>query len=312
MDAIFNFFDQLLPQLLYTLTYYFLGFLLLLTGLLLITTSSSVHGILYLLLIFLLLTEIAIFLKMEFLGLIFVIIYIGAVCVLMLFHIKLIKTFVHRNNEIHNRNLFLPCITLCLFLPLIQIVTLALEHKVILNEKIKKFNLNNEIYLKQKEINKSTETDLMWTNFKNINVSDLENIKNFSDFGLKIDKETFFDFLYETAEKRTAIDIYYETLELMRINFLNENDVLKKNIDTIYFSDFTVWVDLLESSNTTKILGILIFTLFFFHLILGSLILLLTMISTITLSLTEQREKKKQNLSDQIFIKIKTIFQKKK
>ena len=106
---------------------YFLGFLFIFTALLIILTESSVHSILYLMFLFLYLTELTILLKMEFLGLIFIIVYIGAVCVLMLFHIKLIKTFIHRFDNIHNKNLFLPVLIVTIVAPLIQIITLSLE-----------------------------------------------------------------------------------------------------------------------------------------------------------------------------------------
>lgn len=105
----------------------FLGILFLLTSLLMILTESSVHSILYLMFLFLYLTEFTIMLKMEFLALIFIIIYIGAVCVLMLFHIKLIKTFINKFDNINNKDLFLPLLIVSIILPLIQILTLSLE-----------------------------------------------------------------------------------------------------------------------------------------------------------------------------------------
>lgn len=106
---------------------FFLGFLLLITALFIILTESSVHSILYLMFIFVYLTELTILLKMEFLALIFIIIYIGAVCVLMLFHIKLIKTFIHRFDNLHNKELLIPFLIVSIFIPLIQIITLSLE-----------------------------------------------------------------------------------------------------------------------------------------------------------------------------------------
>ena len=106
---------------------FFIGFLFIITAFLMILTESSVHSILYLMFLFLYLTELTILLKMEFLALIFIIIYIGAVCVLMLFHIKLIKTFVHRFDNIHNKELFFPFLIVSIILPLIQIITLSLE-----------------------------------------------------------------------------------------------------------------------------------------------------------------------------------------
>jgi len=104
-----------------------LGSLFLLVGFCLVVTESSVHGILYLMTAFVLLTEVAILCKLEFLGLIFVIVYIGAVCVLMLFHIKLIKTFVHRFENFQETRLFLPFTIIIFLIPLIQLITLLVQ-----------------------------------------------------------------------------------------------------------------------------------------------------------------------------------------
>ena len=104
-----------------------LGFFLLVTALLMILTESAVHSILFLMFLFLYLTELSILLQMEFLGLIFLIVYIGAVCILMLFHIKLIKIFVHKFDNINNKELFLPFIFISILLPLFQIISLIFE-----------------------------------------------------------------------------------------------------------------------------------------------------------------------------------------
>lgn len=116
-------------QLLYIFFLFFLGILFLLTSILIILTESSVHSILYLMFLFLYLTELTIVLKMEFLALIFIIVYIGAVCVLMLFHIKLIKTFLHRYDNVNNKELFLPFFIVSIILPILQIVTICFEQK---------------------------------------------------------------------------------------------------------------------------------------------------------------------------------------
>lgn len=104
-----------------------IGTLFLIVGFCLVVTESSVHGILYLMTAFVLLTEVAILCKLEFLGLIFVIVYIGAVCVLMLFHIKLIKTFVHRFENFQGNWLFLPFTIIIFLIPLLQLVTLLVD-----------------------------------------------------------------------------------------------------------------------------------------------------------------------------------------
>ena len=124
-----------------------IGSLFLLVAFCLLLTGSSVHGILYLMTSFVLLGEVAILCKFEFLGLIFIIVYIGAVCVLMLFHIKLIKTFVHRFENFRGDLLFVPFITLVFIIPLIQIMTLAMESCELAKERIvleEMFKLRNQ------------------------------------------------------------------------------------------------------------------------------------------------------------------------
>ena len=117
----YNYFNELYYSILC-----FIGLLMLIMGLLIVYTKSSVHSILYLMIIFLYMTEITLILKMEFLALIFIIIYIGAVCVLMLFHIKLIKTFMIKNEtNLYENNLFMPFFFIIFFLPLIQILNVS-------------------------------------------------------------------------------------------------------------------------------------------------------------------------------------------
>lgn len=111
-------------NLVYFIFIFFIGSLFILISISMILSDSSVHSIMYLMLLFLLLTIVSILNSMEFLALIFIIVYIGAVCVLMLFHIKLIKTFVHRFDNINNKDIFLPFLSISLVLPLFNILIL--------------------------------------------------------------------------------------------------------------------------------------------------------------------------------------------
>ena len=137
-DLIFyNYFNEL-----YYIILSFIGLLTLIMGLFIVYTKSSVHSILYLMIIFLYMTEITLILKMEFLALIFIIIYIGAVCVLMLFHIKLIKTFMIKNEtNLYENNLFMPFFFVIFFLPLIQISNITNFLSATLNNSL----LNNNV-----------------------------------------------------------------------------------------------------------------------------------------------------------------------
>ena len=117
----YNYFNELYYSILCLI-----GLLMIIMGLLIVYTKSSVHSILYLMIIFLYMTEITLILKMEFLALIFIIIYIGAVCVLMLFHIKLIKTFMIKSEtNLYENNLFVPFFFVFFFLPIIQLTNVS-------------------------------------------------------------------------------------------------------------------------------------------------------------------------------------------
>lgn len=117
----YNYFSELYYSILCLI-----GLLMIIMGLLIVYTKSSVHSILYLMIIFLYMTEITLILKMEFLALIFIIIYIGAVCVLMLFHIKLIKTFMIKSEtNLYENNLFVPFFFVFFFLPIIQLTNIS-------------------------------------------------------------------------------------------------------------------------------------------------------------------------------------------
>nr|AUO29166.1 NADH dehydrogenase subunit 6 [Vannella simplex] len=117
----YNYFNELYYSILCLI-----GLLMIIMGLLIVYTKSSVHSILYLMIIFLYMTEITLILKMEFLALIFIIIYIGAVCVLMLFHIKLIKTFMIKSEtNLYENNLFVPFFLFFFFYQIIQLTNVS-------------------------------------------------------------------------------------------------------------------------------------------------------------------------------------------
>lgn len=55
----------------------------------------------------------------------FVIIYLGAICVLILFQAKLVKLLTEKNNKIIlNSFLFIPCLFIFVFFPLMQFISI--------------------------------------------------------------------------------------------------------------------------------------------------------------------------------------------
>jgi NADH:ubiquinone oxidoreductase subunit 6 (subunit J) len=220
------------------LIYYFfifiIGLLFILIALSLILSDSSVHSIMCLMFLFLLLTIVSIINSMEFLALIFIIVYIGAVCVLMLFHIKLIKTFVHRFDNIRSKDIFLPFLSISFFLPLFNIILLFVY---------KEYNF---IFLDSDDF-----------------------VQNY-DFGLTNNS------LYGSSN--------------------------------IFGFNMSRWFLLLNSINSTYVLGFLLYTVYFMLLLYGALVLLIAMIGSIYLTLVNKKAKKFQYVRKQIFSKINSTL----
>lgn len=248
VDFVSNFFKFNLPTVIFlsksiygfifyntNLVYYFflffIGLLFILIALSMILSDSSVHSIMCLMLLFLLLTLISIVNSMEFLALIFIIVYIGAVCVLMLFHIKLIKTFVHRFDNMNNKYIFLPFLSVCLLLPLVNIVVL--------------FTYREDSF-----------------------------------------------FLLELADF---------------INLYDFNDTRAIVSSRISFFNVSKWFLLINSTETTNVLGFLLYTVYFMLLLYGALVLLVAMVGSIYLTLLKRKKKKLQYVRKQIFSKINLI-----
>lgn len=90
----------------------------------------------------------------------FIIIYLGAICVLILFQAKLVKLLTEKNNKIIlNSFLFIPCLFIFVFFPLMQFISIYFSTY--------EFDLTTLTLLNQ---NFPDLTYINWfNNFKNIN-----------------------------------------------------------------------------------------------------------------------------------------------
>ena len=67
----------------------------------------------------------ALIFQLEFIAFIFVIVYIGAVCIFMLFHVKLLYTFIP-THYFSDKEDNIASLVACFIIPIIQIITLVL------------------------------------------------------------------------------------------------------------------------------------------------------------------------------------------
>jgi len=112
-------------NLFFLVTIFILCLFIIITGLLIILVETPVHSVMGLMFIFLFLTELALIFQLEFIAFIFVIVYIGAVCIFMLFHVKLLYTFVP-THYFSDKEDNIASLVACFIIPIIQIITLIL------------------------------------------------------------------------------------------------------------------------------------------------------------------------------------------
>ena len=115
------------------LTFYIFSFVMLLSSLMVISTKNPVHSVLFLILAFLNAAGIFVILHAEFLAMILIIVYVGAVAVLFLFVVMMldIKTTIEKSNILQ----YLP---IGLFIGIVFIAELVI---VLINTKLELSNM---------------------------------------------------------------------------------------------------------------------------------------------------------------------------
>lgn len=122
-------------------------FLILLSTIFVILIKNTIHAIFFFMFICLYITELCILLQMEFLALNFVIIYLGAICVLILFQVKLVKLLTEKNQQIFiNNTLFVPCLIIFIIVPLIQFISIYYLYFISFNDTLLNNYLNEYIF----------------------------------------------------------------------------------------------------------------------------------------------------------------------
>ena len=121
-------------------------FLILISTIFVVLIKNTIHAIFFFMFICLYITELCILLQMEFLALNFVIIYLGAICVLILFQVKLVKLLTEKNQQIFiNNTLFVPCLIIFIIVPIIQFLSIYYLYFISFNDAIIN-NYVNEYY----------------------------------------------------------------------------------------------------------------------------------------------------------------------
>lgn len=145
----------------FSLLFFFISFLIILSAFLVITVKNPVHSVLFLVLVFLEATFILLLLEIEFLPLIFIIIYVGAIAILFLFVVMMIDVKIIKSPTNYLKYFSISGIIGLFFL---FILIFIIQESIFLNQ------LSNEL--------------IFSTNYKNciINFDNLNNLKCIGQF----------------------------------------------------------------------------------------------------------------------------------
>jgi len=138
-------------------------FLILLSTIFVVLIKDTIHAIFYFMFICLYMTELCILLQMEFLALNFIIIYLGAICVLILFQAKLVRLLTEKNPNVFISNeLFVPCLIIFIILPIIEFFSIYFLLINNSNEFIITSNIDiNQLYLYNNWLNDLNNLDTL-------------------------------------------------------------------------------------------------------------------------------------------------------
>jgi NADH-quinone oxidoreductase subunit J len=100
--------------------FFLLYILIIIAGLLVITSKNTVQSVLYLILVFLLCSLLFIYLGADFIGLIILIVYIGAIAVLFLFVVMMLNIRLLENA--FNFTIYIPIIIFLSLIFIFQII----------------------------------------------------------------------------------------------------------------------------------------------------------------------------------------------
>ena len=224
-----------------------------------IQSKNPVHSVLFLILVFFNSAGLLLLLGLDFMALIFLIVYVGAIAVLFLFVVMMLSIKLAEINEKRLRYLPINAILGLVFL---------IEISLILDNDLISLITFDSIF----PINAENGTHL--------SVSSLENNKSL-DFSLN----NLFNQTY-----------WSEIMKLFKSKLITNNGINENQINGL---DFNEWSELFSTSSNIESIGLSLYTYYFVFFLLASLILLVAMIGAIMLTMSKQVSIKRQKVFQQ-------------
>lgn len=268
------------------------GFFLSVSAFMVIFSSNPVHAVFFLILVVLCLSSIFIGLGIEFLGVVLIVVYVGAIAVLFLFVVMMLNVRVDQNNESLFR--YLPIIGIILFFSFTEF---SLFH-----DSLSFFNLVDVIfdhflilfYYYPNIVNYPSDDfsyyQLLWRSYGTIP----------------------FDFLDRHGCMYFLLDV--RPLNYIEFNFINSVPFVVNGypiVDQLSFLSTFIGYDLympgfldkpfsIHEPTNIESFGFLIYNSYSLPFILVSVILLIAMIGPIVLTLDHKKSVKRQEIQSQI------------
>lgn len=223
----------------HNLLFYLFGSITLISSIMVIISKNPIHSVVSLILTFTNVTGLLILLKIEFLAMMFIVIYVGAVAVLFLFVVMMLN--IKLNELSDNFVRYLPIGALISLIFFLEIFLILYSHFVPFNK-----------------VNSSDSLTMLF-----------------------VDNPTLWE------------------MSISDIDFLTEV-LLNNSIADSFESTNQSWFSLIKPISNIESLGYLIYTEFFYHYLMASLILLVSMIGAIVLTMNKKETVKKQLIFKQV------------
>lgn len=249
------------------------GFFLSISAIMVIFSSNPVHAVFFLILVVLCLSSIFIGLGIEFLGVVLIVVYVGAIAVLFLFVVMMLNVRVDQNN-----------VSLFRYLPIIGILI---------------FFLLMEISLFYNSFFFFNLIDPIFDNF----IISLYGPEIFYDFqfdALSYYSNIFGPFSVGVLGFKDMQDYYASTLPYLVGDFNHVYFYSQYIPYDLYMSGFLDKPFSIQEPTNIESFGFLVYNSFSLPFILVSIILLIAMIGPIVLTLDHKKSIKRQDIQSQI------------
>lgn len=272
---------------------FFIGFFLIMSALMVILASNPVHSVFFLVLVVLCLSSILLGFGIEFLGILLVVVYVGAIAVLFLFVVMMLNLKVDQTNE-----------NLVRYVPLVAIISvfIVFEGQFVFDSEVLGSYFNFIYDIQKGSVFEGRFVYHPMTQFPLDGALELPVPTGFNwGFAAALLGNPFFPNMPLLDLDDYCGIVYWKWIPYLSDPVLREAELLRVLIDTdLAVSGYFDIPYLLDEPTNIEAFGILIYNYFSLPFILVGIILLIAMIGPIALTLDHHKSVKRQDIQSQV------------